>query len=648
MAAASYQLEVANVVLETQDATTAVSNRQVVYVDVKWRAATFRTTGQTRLFNPLGRSDAPMTFESDKGILTNKGPLGGEQDGLVISLRQCDTFGDKDRTRVKVLLDDLPLYFGVARSYRAGPFLLRLKPINFGGPLPDHQAHRGASDDPEAVIDVRYFLRGNIQDPPASTIALLDALAAGRHGGGGAGEGPEGTATRNRRQPPQEAAVCGDGTPAVMGQRPTQFDPHAGRPLSGAKASALNSDATAANQPTMTTTATSDGGAPPPSPPPAPVIPTARDLAAPAVLGSPEVTAAPTSRAADARSEEPAKPQIGSQQPTVSVDATQFVPTGVQGTLPPGQGAAYVQPSWAPPSSSNPPSSNNARAIPQSDGDPHTARLATDRPDAYGSDRHRGPTIASGGAPEESYEERLAAAAARDDESGGGGHGGDDWEASSEGDLFIERNEQPLGFLSWRGTIPRRNMRRPDVYQRPPRLCKVLDPAFGRGGGSALAAPISFHSFAGAANQLASVFGAVVSAVREGASDVDWKVDSAALTRDFPHCTDPLVAKYKPHMCNGHGVPVEGALYLTTNAMLFLGPMMRYQVEWQNVLFLRRKVCLGEDAIQVFGAGNVAFQLQGFDGIVSRLGTAVGVRRFSKFLEAFYLMLDLCLLKRRE
>ena len=126
------KLEVSSVALDVPKG----SERQMMYVDVTLRARVFRTTAQARQFDPLRPPTEPLKFETDAGVLLASPPL-TDDDFLVIRLRHCEMFGDREAGCVKVPLKALPLIYDDPLSVRAGPFVFTVRPLNFGKLPPD-------------------------------------------------------------------------------------------------------------------------------------------------------------------------------------------------------------------------------------------------------------------------------------------------------------------------------------------------------------------------------------------------------------------------------------------------------------------------------------------------------------------------------
>jgi hypothetical protein len=144
------QLEISNIAI-TLDAKQ-LDSKQVVYVDVRCGSELFRTTAQARLFDPLSSGNAPLAFDTDRGIVTVPTPIQPSH-CLQFSVRRCQIFGDSDVCSVQVPIASIPLVREAkTRYYCAGPFVFGLLPVNFGFE-PDPNEIRGMPSSPIPVTD---------------------------------------------------------------------------------------------------------------------------------------------------------------------------------------------------------------------------------------------------------------------------------------------------------------------------------------------------------------------------------------------------------------------------------------------------------------------------------------------------------------
>ena len=136
------QIEVANVAADAAALPPGDGRDEhaMLYVDLRWRDALFRTTAQARHFRD-GHPPAAnaLKFDTDRGVLSAAPPLtdDAERDALIISVRRCSLFGDSACRAVSAPIVTLPLSIGVEQAVRIGPFVLTMRPVNFGLPWSD-------------------------------------------------------------------------------------------------------------------------------------------------------------------------------------------------------------------------------------------------------------------------------------------------------------------------------------------------------------------------------------------------------------------------------------------------------------------------------------------------------------------------------
>jgi hypothetical protein len=504
------QLEIANVAIDMR-AGQAVDNQQVIYVDVRWRDAVFRTTGQTRKFDPLAPRDAPLKFEVDRGLLTVAPPFAQADDELVVSVRRCQMFGDTEMHAVSCRVGDLPLTVGVERAIRIDCFVMHMRPLNFGLP----------ADGADALPDTSQNGEWPAADFTSLSQPQLDAATA---------KGKAAKKRKGKKEKGPQAMV----PPGLEGD---------GEEATGATAGDLYADADGddAEEEEQTPAAPSRPTPPPPAPTTGAASPSNNSRAAPAV------DVAPRSLTGEA------------------------VPAPA-----PSEGVAERSNASGPPPGSQPM--------------PMVAALA-----AWGD-------------PAQS--------------------------------LQIVRHADSLGTLTYTGAFGATDVppRRTPGYLRCARLRTLLAPA--------AAAPNAVTVPTG---MFGGFFSVVSQAVKQTASDMANTVDVELMRSHFPDIRSPLVTTFKPHVLNGHGVPIEGVLYVTPAELAFHGPLLRFVVPYADVALLRRLDAFSKDALQLFVAsGAVVYQLQDFDGVLSRLQSAVRTHRESKFLEAWRMIVDLWLNSRGE
>jgi hypothetical protein len=203
--------------------------------------------------------------------------------------------------------------------------------------------------------------------------------------------------------------------------------------------------------------------------------------------------------------------------------------------------------------------------------------------------------------------------------------------SDTQGPLQVFRNPEALKPLFYTGRLPVEDPPElPTGYRRSLRLRGLLDPA------QPTTAPRNV-----AGGGLRSLFDAVTGVMAEAAHDMANVVDLELMRGHFPAIRSPLIASFRPHVLNGHGVPIDGILFVTTKEVAFSGALLNFHVHLASMPYMRRCTAFGKDCLQLFCEGNTVYQLQEMDGIVARLGSAIGVRTHTKFFEAFCLVTDL-------
>lgn len=193
--------------------------------------------------------------------------------------------------------------------------------------------------------------------------------------------------------------------------------------------------------------------------------------------------------------------------------------------------------------------------------------------------------------------------------------------------MSIHTHENALGPLTWSGSPPPL----PPAKPRLPEAVSTASPA--------------------ASGGARGLFGSIVKAAQTGAHELRGAIELAMLRQHFPELASALPylhAAFAPRMLNGHGTPIEGHLYALDHCIAFHGPMMHFVVPFASIAHIRRVRVFSDAALQIFavvpaseGQLRLAMQLQEFDGVVSKLGSALGLRGEEKIAAAHRLLVDL-------
>ena len=634
------------------------SERQQMYADVTLRARVFRTAAQSRKFDPMMPSTEPMVFENDVGVLLASRPL-EEDDHLMIRLRHCDVFGDKDIGSVKVFLNELHLLYDDPLQVRAGPFFFTLRAQNFGSLPPDGHVF-GSSPTFEYKATVGPAAGGKkpkkkkkskktYTEVPAVT---MDALI-------GDGDGASDQAPPAAVAPPLPAQQVENCAPpgAAEEDQPNTGVPK-GTPNWGTRGPKPYQDVggpPVGDGATIQQFMVEDDPPPPPHMQPNVVRSPQQEAPTTMVETLPPVQGEVSRGQGEVSRGLPADPPPASytaltqqqqqQQPEfdpVTKTAPAPVPAQPAPVQPPsasGQQAAYAPP---------PPASQPFRTQAQQEYDQQQQRELQeqvvggyqlndeDEEEDDPSACPRGEVGGFGVAPLVGMPDSIPTTGVATDgsltSSAGVPHGQMPVPGSivhNDGGpgavLQIHRATSIQEQLFWDGTI---------APVPPYGTYAQVKQSLAQRAVAAQSAPSEDHDAA------SRFIGAVLKTVKTGAAKLEQGVEDALFRKNFPEQSPEikLLETFRPAMLNGTGTPIDGTLFITNAGLFFDGPLMHFGVGWAQIVHYRRSTSMGDDAIQIFTADHKVWQLQQFDGAMARVGMLVGTRTQSKFMEALHLM----------